>query len=60
MFSMEGITFAYDNPDLLPKAQTPIIDLAKALSETQRLELENSLNSYEKETGWKIRVLSQY
>ncbi len=60
MFSMEGITFAYDNPDLLPKEQTPIIDLAKTLSEKQRLDLESSLNSYEEETGWKIRVLSQY
>ena len=60
MFSMEGTTFAYDNPDLLPKEQTPIIDLAKTLSEKQRLNLETSLNSYEQETGWKIRVLSQY
>ena len=60
MFSMEGSTFAYDNPDLLPKEQTPIIDLAKTLSEKQRLDLETSLNSYEEETGWKIRVLSQY
>ncbi len=60
IFSMEGTTFAYDNPELLPKEQTPIIDLAKALSEKQRLNLETSLNSYEQETGWKIRVLSQY
>tara|TARA_B100000579_G_scaffold106847_1_gene85102 strand:+ start:2649 stop:3458 length:810 start_codon:yes stop_codon:yes gene_type:complete len=60
MFSIEGSTFAYDNPDLLPKEQTPIIDLAKTLSEKQRLDLETSLNSYEEETGWKIRVLSQY
>jgi len=60
MFSMEGSTFAYDNPDLLPKEQTPIIDLAKTLSEKQRLDLESSLNSYEEETGWKIRLLSQY
>ena len=60
MFSMGGSAFAYDNPELLPKEQTPIIDLAKTLSEKQRLELENSLNSYEQDTGWKIRVLSQY
>ena len=58
MFSMGGSAFAYDNPELLPKEQTPIIDLAKALSEKQRLDLETSLNSYEQETGWKIRVLS--
>ena len=60
VFSSGSRTFAYDNPELLPKEQTPIIDLAKALSEKQRLDLENSLNSYEQETGWKIRVLSQY
>ena len=60
LFSMGGSAFAYDNPELLPKEQTPIIDLAKTLSEKQRLDLENSLNSYEQETGWKIRVLSQY
>ena len=60
IFCMEGSVFAYDNPDLLPKEQTPIIDLAKSLSEKQRSELEISLNAYEKETGWKIRVLSQY
>ena len=39
MFSMGGSAFAYDNPELLPKEQTPIIDLAKTLSEKQRLEL---------------------
>ena len=60
MFSMVGSAFAFDNPELLPKEQTPIIDLAKTLSEKQRLDLESSLNSYEQETGWKIRVLSQY
>ena len=60
LFSTDASVFAYDNPDLLPKEQTPIIDLAKALSEKQRSDLETSLNSYEKETGWKIRVLSQY
>ncbi len=58
--SAEVSAFAYDNPDLLPKEQTPIIDLAKALSKEQRSELETSLNTYEKETGWKIRVLSQF
>tara|TARA_Y100001968_G_C19332636_1_gene705112 strand:+ start:144 stop:947 length:804 start_codon:yes stop_codon:yes gene_type:complete len=60
MFALDGRVFAYDNPDLLPKEQTPIIDLAKTLSEKQRSDLEVSLKSYEKETGWKIRVLSQY
>ncbi len=53
-------SFAYNNPELLPDHQTPVIDLAKTLSEKQRSELETSLNNYEEETGWKIRVLSQY
>ena len=51
---------AYDNPELLPKIQTPIIDLARALSEEQRDKLAISLKEYENQTGWKIRILSQY
>ena len=51
---------ASNNPELLPQEKTPIIDLARTLSETQRIELEESLNEYEKKTGWKIRFLSQY
>ncbi len=51
---------AYDNPSLLPEKNTPVIDLARTLSENQRLKLEDSLNEYEEKTGWKIRVLSQY
>ena len=52
--------FAYDNPDLLPDYPTPIIDLARTLSDNQRSRLEDSLNQYEVSTGWKIRLLSQY
>ena len=52
--------YAYDNPDLLPDHQTPIIDLARTLSEEQREKLEDSLEGYENKTGWKIRILSQY
>ncbi len=53
-------TYAYDNPDLLPNYQTPILDLARTLTDYQRESLEKSLTDYEKETGWKIRVLSQF
>ena len=53
-------TFAANNPELLPSNQTPIIDLARTLSENQRIDLEKSLNDYEINTGWKIRLLSQY
>ena len=53
-------SFAADNSDLLPDHQTPIIDLAKSLSNEQRAKLETSLYEYEKNTGWKIKVLTQY
>ena len=51
---------AYDNPDLLPDHPTPVIDLAKALSDGQRASLEANLNAFEASSGWKLRVLSQY
>jgi len=51
---------AYDNPDLLPNHPTPVIDLAKALSDGQRASLEANLNTFEASSGWKLRVLSQY
>ena len=51
---------AYDNPDLLPDHPTPVIDLAKALSDGQRTSLEANLNAFEASSGWKLRVLSQY
>lgn len=53
-------SFAADNSDLLPDHQTPVIDLAKSLSNEQRAKLETSLDEYEKNTGWKIKVLTQY
>ncbi|MEY2976875.1 MAG: hypothetical protein RLZZ435_1014 [Cyanobacteriota bacterium] len=51
---------AYDNPDLLPAEQTPVIDLARALTEGQAQELVQELNTFEAETGWKLRVLTQF
>ncbi|MEI6358926.1 MAG: TPM domain-containing protein [Synechococcus sp. ELA619] len=51
---------AYDNPDLLPDHPTPVIDLAKALTDGQRQSLESNLNAFEVSSGWKLRVLSQY
>ena len=32
---------AYDNPELLPDHPTPVIDLAKVFSDTQRAQLEH-------------------
>lgn len=57
---ISGPAAAYDNPDLLPDHPTPVIDLAKIFSDQQRASLEESLNTVENETGWKLRVLTQY
>lgn len=51
---------AYDNPELLPETQTPVIDLAKSLTDIQEKDLATELESFETETGWKLRVLTQY
>ncbi len=53
-------SFAINNPELLPKVNTPVLDLAKTLSPNQKVQLENSLNTFEKESGWKIKYLSQF
>jgi len=45
---------------LLPQTQTPIIDLAKALTDIEEEGLAKNLNEFEAETGWKLRVLTQY
>jgi hypothetical protein len=51
---------ADDNPDLLPDRPTPVIDLAKVLTDPQRLALEEELNDFASTSGWKLRVLTQY
>jgi hypothetical protein len=51
---------AYDNPDLLPDHPTPIIDLADSLTKIQEEKLEAQLLNFEAETGWKLRVLTQF
>lgn len=51
---------AYNNPDLLPDTPTPIIDLAKSLTSVQEERLAQDLTQFETETGWKLRVLTQY
>jgi hypothetical protein len=51
---------AYDNPDLLPDEPTAIIDLAKSLTSFQEDSLNQRLEQFEQDTGWKLRVLTQY
>jgi hypothetical protein len=56
----EAPALAFDNPDLLPDHATPVIDLAKSLTDAQRQALEAELNDFEHTSGWKLRVLTQY
>ncbi|MCT0199880.1 TPM domain-containing protein [Synechococcus sp. CS-1325] len=52
--------WAADNPSLLPDHLTPVIDLARALTDGQRSSLETQLDAFEASSGWKLRVLTQY
>jgi hypothetical protein len=52
--------YAYDNPDLLPSEVTPVVDLGKSLNVVQEQNLVQQLNDFENETGWQLRVLTQY
>lgn len=51
---------AYDDPSLLPDQQTPIIDLANFLPKLQEESLTEKIKQFEGETGWKLRILTQY
>jgi energy-converting hydrogenase Eha subunit A len=51
---------AYDNAELLPEKPTPIIDLANILTSAQEEKLISDIEQLEEETGWKVRVLTQY
>ncbi len=55
-----GVAMAADNPELLPDHPTPVIDLARALTDGQRVSLETHLEAFEASSGWKLRVLTQY
>ncbi|MGB3755165.1 MAG: TPM domain-containing protein [Rivularia sp. (in: cyanobacteria)] len=52
--------YAYNNPELLPDEVTPVVDLGKALNVVQKENLVEELNQFEEETGWQLRVLTQY
>ncbi|MFN9631793.1 MAG: TPM domain-containing protein [Cyanobacteriota bacterium] len=55
-----GAARADDNPDLLPAKPTPVIDLARILTDGQREALESELNDFDHTSGWKLRVVTQY
>ncbi|MGB3638234.1 MAG: TPM domain-containing protein [Rivularia sp. (in: cyanobacteria)] len=52
--------YAYNNPELLPDEVTPVVDLGKSLNDLQEENLVKELNQFEEETGWQLRVLTQY
>ena len=52
--------WAVNNPELLPDYVTPVVDLANYLPSLQEEYLVEELEAFEAETGWKMRVLTQY
>lgn len=60
VWAIAPAAYAYNNPELLPEVQTPIIDLADSLTNFQTKQLAADINQFESETGWKLRVLTQY
>lgn len=60
VWAIAPVASAYDNPELLPETPTPIIDLAKTLTDIQEQALSKDIEQFEAQTGWKLRVLTQY
>ncbi len=60
VWAIAPTAYAYDNPELLPDTPTPVIDLARALTSFQEEALAKDLDKFEAETGWKLRVLTQF
>jgi energy-converting hydrogenase Eha subunit A len=52
--------WAVNNPELLPDYQTPVVDLAKFLPQLQEENLIKEIEQFETDTGWKLRVLTQF
>ncbi|KAK1429480.1 hypothetical protein QVD17_11689 [Tagetes erecta] len=62
--SLSGVGFAeakvgVNKPELLPKEFTTVIDVAGFLSDGQEKRLAKEIDSIEKDTGFKLRVLAQ-
>ncbi|MGK7913780.1 MAG: TPM domain-containing protein [Synechococcus sp.] len=43
-----------------PEPMVTVLDLAKQLSDNQEAQLDTQLKALEKDTGWKLRVLTQF
>lgn len=59
-FHSPNAAIAVNNPELLPDAVTPIIDLANFIPQVQETALIHEIGNFEAETGWKLRILTQY
>ncbi|MEL6469112.1 MAG: TPM domain-containing protein [Cyanobacteria bacterium J06623_4] len=59
-FSAASPAHAINNPELLPDEPTVVIDLARILNDAQEEYLNTKLPQFEAETGWKLRVLTQF
>ncbi|MEA5535950.1 TPM domain-containing protein [Crocosphaera sp. XPORK-15E] len=59
-FFSPNTALAVNNPELLPNKVTPVVDLANFLPYPQEASLINEIETFEQETGWKLRVLTQY
>ncbi|MDR5638627.1 TPM domain-containing protein [Thermosynechococcus sp. HY213] len=51
---------SFNNPELLPAEPTNVVDLAQILTPVQKERLDSELAEFEAQTGWKLRVLTQY
>ncbi|MEM7773605.1 MAG: TPM domain-containing protein [Cyanobacteria bacterium P01_E01_bin.6] len=60
LWAIASPALAFDNPALLPSEPTNVIDLADSLASLQQEQLDKNLSTFEQETGWKLRVLTQY
>ncbi|MBD2099715.1 TPM domain-containing protein [Leptolyngbya sp. FACHB-261] len=47
-------------PELLPSEPTAVIDMGNVLTSVQEQQLSSKLTDFEDETGWKVRVLTQF
>lgn len=60
LFTPYPSAYAVNNPELLPEEETPVVDLANYIPELQQESLIENIEKFEAETGWKLRVLTQY
>jgi hypothetical protein len=60
LFTTPQSAWAVNNPELLPAETTPVVDLGNYLPKIQEEALVKEIDAFEEETGWKLRVLTQY